>query len=148
MNLMNMYSADYLRTQIETASKEQLLIMFYDGAIRFTARARMAIERGDIQDRHYCIKKAHAVIAELAATLDHEIGGHIAEDLDSLYNYMLHELNTATVQNSTEPLVRVEEMLSGLRATWIQAIDIVKKDRTANIAPARPRPYSSLSIAL
>ena len=119
---MNPYSNDYLRNQITSASKEQLLLMFYDGAIRFTARARMAVERGDIEDRNYCIKKANAVISELQATLDHAIGGMIAENLDALYAYMLNELNTATVQNSTEPLVRVEEMLSGLRETWKQAI--------------------------
>lgn len=145
---MNMYSADYLRTQIETASKEQLLLMFYDGAIRFTARARMAVERGDIEDRCYCIKKAHAVIAELAATLDHDIGGTIAENLDSLYEYMLHELNIATVKNSAAPLVRVEEMLSGLRATWAQAIEKIKKERQSKTATARPAGYSAFSIAL
>ena len=148
MKTMNMYSADYLRTQIETASKEQLLLMFYDGAIRFTGRARLAIERGDIEDRNYCIKKANAVIAELDATLNHEIGGKIAQDLDSLYQYMLHELNVATIKNSAESLVRVEEMLSGLRATWVQAIDKVKKERQSKVVPVRPTAYSSLSIAL
>ena len=146
---MNPYSNDYLRNQITSASKEQLLLMFYDGAIRFTARARMAVERGDIEDRNYCIKKANAVISELQATLDHAIGGMIAENLDALYAYMLNELNTATVQNSTEPLVRVEEMLSGLRETWKQAIDKVKKEKMAAYPPsARPMAHTSLSVAL
>ncbi|WP_319588646.1 flagellar export chaperone FliS [uncultured Desulfobulbus sp.] len=145
---MNMYSNDYLRTQISTASKEQLLLMFYDGAIRFTGRARMAIERGDIQDRNYCIKKANAVIAELDATLNHSIGGKIAEDLDSLYTYMLNELNLATIHNSTEPLIKVEEMLSGLRETWVQAIDIVKKEKQSAMFPAKSMERGSFSIAL
>jgi flagellar secretion chaperone FliS len=145
---MNMYSNDYLRTQISTASKEQLLLMFYDGAIRFTGRARMAIERGDIQDRNYCIKKANAVIAELDATLNHSIGGKIAEDLDSLYNYMLNELNMATIHNSTEPLIKVEEMLSGLRETWVQAIGIVKKEKQSDMFSVKSMERGSFSIAL
>lgn len=146
---MNMYSNDYLRNQIAMASKEQLLLMFYDGAIRFTARARMAIERGDIEDRNYCIKKANAVISELQATLDHEIGGQIAENLDSLYVYMLNELNTATCKNAAEPLVRVEEMLSDLRETWKQAIDKVRKEKMgASMTAGRPMARASLSIAM
>lgn len=145
---MNMYNNDYLRTQISTASKEQLLIMFYDGAIRFIARAKMAIDRGDIEDRNYCIKKANAIIAELDATLDHSIGGDISKNLDALYGYMLHELNMASIKNSIEPLIKVEEMLSDLRSTWVQAIDKVKKSKypvSKSMQQSEPR---SLSIAL
>jgi flagellar secretion chaperone FliS len=145
---MNMYSNDYLRNQITTASKEQLLLMFYDGAIRFTARARMAIERGDIEDRNYCIKKANAVIAELDATLDHSIGGKIAEDLDALYAYMLNELNVATIKNSIEPLVKVEAMLSGLRETWAKAIEKVKIDRCKGMIPIQHAVAGSLAISM
>jgi flagellar secretion chaperone FliS len=145
---MNMYSNDYLRNQITTASKEQLLLMFYDGAIRFTARARMAIERGDIEDRNYCIKKANAVIAELDATLDHSIGGKIAEDLDALYAYMLNELNVATIKNSIEPLVKVEAMLSGLRETWAKAIEKVKTDRCKGMIPIQHAVAGSLAISM
>jgi len=145
---MNMYSNDYLRNQIASASKEQLMLMFYDGAIRFTGRARIAIEKGDIEGRNYCIKKANAIIAELAATLDHSIGGKIAEDLDALYAYMLGELNKATLKNSTEPLEIVEKMLSDLRETWVQAIDKVKKEKFGNAMPKNPMERAPLSIAL
>lgn len=145
---MNMYSNDYLRNQIASASKEQLMLMFYDGAIRFTGRARIAIEKGDIEGRNYCIKKANAIIAELSATLDHSIGGKIAEDLDALYAYMLGELNKATLKNSTEPLEIVEKMLSDLRATWVQAIEKVKKEKVGNALPKSPMDRAPLSIAL
>jgi len=145
---MNMYSNDYLRTQISTASKEQLLIMFYDGAIRFVVRAKMAIERDDIEDRNYCIQKAHAVISELDATLDHSIGGDISKNLDSLYVYMLHELNTANVKNSIEPLTIVENMLTDLRKTWLQAIDKVKKSKYPNSASMQQAGQRSFSIAM
>ena len=73
--MTNVYSENYLRNQIESSSKEQLLIMFYDGAIRFVTRAENAIRDNNIEQRSHCINKASAIIAELSATLDHEIGG-------------------------------------------------------------------------
>ncbi len=125
---MNMHSNDYLKNQIATASKEQLLIMFYDGAIRFTAQARHAVDNNDISGRTYGINKASAIITELAATLDHKIGKKIAEDLDALYAYMLNELNLANIKNDGSRLEIVENLLSDLRSTWVEAIQIQKQE--------------------
>ncbi|NOQ46689.1 MAG: flagellar export chaperone FliS, partial [Desulfobulbaceae bacterium] len=121
---MNMYSNNYLQNQIATSSPEQLLIMFYDGAIRFTMQAIGAIENDDIQQRTYTINKATAIISELAATLDHKVGGKIAKELDGLYAYMIRELNMANVKNDAALLEPVESILTDLRQTWVEAIDI------------------------
>ncbi len=51
--MTNAYSENYLRNQIESASKEQLLIMFYDGAISFVSRAENAIRENNIEQRNY-----------------------------------------------------------------------------------------------
>lgn len=148
---MNMYSNDYLKNQIATASKEQLLIMFYDGAIRFTLQAKQAMERKDIEGRNYAVNKATAIITELAATLDHDIGGKIAEDLDSLYAYMLKELNTVCIKNDQNSLDAIVKILNDLRKTWVQAIDIVKQERYAQSTPAKVQqhqPHRPFSVAL
>ena len=150
---MNMHSNDYLKNQIATASREQLLIMFYDGAIRFTSQARQAIGTGDIEGRNYGIQKASAIISELAATLDHKIGGQIAENLDALYAYMLNELNMANIKNDATRLERVEEMLADLRQTWVEAIRIAKQEQqqetvAAPEQPAQPTSYQPLSVSL
>ncbi len=144
-----MYSNDYLKNQIATASKEQLLIMFYDGAIRFTGQAKLAIEKKDIEGRNYAIQKASAIVTELEATLNHKIGGNIAEDLDALYAFMLKEYTSASVKNEITPLVTIENLLSDLRKTWVEAIAITKagKQRSNNI-PAEPQEYKPLSVAL
>ncbi len=143
-----MNSNNYLKNQIATASKEQLLIMFYDGAIRFTAQARLAIEKQDIEGRNYGIQKASAIVTELAATLDHNIGGKIAEDLDALYAFMLKEYNNASVKNDISPLVTIEKILSDLRQAWVQAIDITKAQKQKNIPVKQPNEYKPLSVAL
>lgn len=147
---MNMYSNDYLKNQIASASKEQLLIMFYDGAIRFTGQAKQAIENSDIERRNYTINKASAIVSELAATLDHDIGGKIAEDLDALYNYMLSEYNLATVKNSVTPLENIETILVDLRETWVQAIETIKAEQQEIVpsSPTTPQQYRPLSVAM
>lgn len=145
---MNAYSSNYLKNQIDTASREQLLIMFYDGALRFTAQAGQAIKDGHIERRNYAINKATAILSELAATLDHSIGEKIAEDLDALYAYMIGELNKANWKNNAALLEPVESILTELRQTWQQAIDLNRK-------PAQPAPlhagqaqHSPFSVSL
>jgi len=145
---MNMHSNDYLKNQIATASKEQLLIMFYDGAIRFTAQARHAVDNKDIAARTYGINKASAIISELAATLDHKIGGKIAEDLDSLYAYMLNELNLANIKNDGDRLKIVESLLTDLRATWVEAIKIQRHETHGVTANPQKETHHPLSVAM
>ncbi len=145
---MNMYSNDYLQNQIATASKEQLLIMFYDGAIRFLAQARLGIENNDITGRTYGINKASAIISELSATLDHKIGGKVAEDLDALYAYMLNELTMANMKNDGDRLETVITMLADLRKTWLEAIQIQREERHGITANTPRAPHQSLSVAM
>lgn len=148
---MNMHSNDYLKNQIATASREQLLIMFYDGALRFIAQAKIAITDEEISERNYSIGKASAIISELAATLDHKIGGEIAKNLDALYTFMLNELNMANIKNDTTRLETVENLLADLRQTWLEAIKIQRQEAhglVADTSAATPSTYQPLSVAM
>ena len=120
---MNGYN-QYQQNSIATASKEQILIMLYDGAIRFSKQAKECIEKNDMAGKGKYIGKTMAIISEFANTLDHEIGGEIAKNLDALYSFMLKELSTANVQNDSSRIDPVCNMLCELRATWAEAIDI------------------------
>ena len=144
--MTNAYSENYLRNQIESASREQLLIMFYDGAIRFVTRAENAIRDNNIEQRNYCINKASAIVAELSATLDHEIGGQIASDLEALYDFMHRELIKANIENSLAPLETVKTLLTDLNETWKRAIEINKKASASSFA--EDNHYKPLSVAL
>jgi len=120
---MNGYS-QYQSNQIATASREQILLMLYDGAIRFCKQAKVAIKENDIPSKGKFISKAMAIITEFSNTLDHEIGGEIAENLDALYTFMLKELTNANLKNDPKPVDTTCTMLCELRATWAEAIDI------------------------
>lgn len=125
---MNAYANQYLENTVRSASPEQLMLMLYDGAIRFIAQGIQAIDKGLKDKRAYYINKATAIVSEFSATLDHNQNGKLAEDLDALYGYMLRQLMQANLDNDAEPLREVQKMLSELRATWAQAIELNKKE--------------------
>ena len=114
----------YQNNQIATASREQILLMLYDGAIRFCKQAKAAIEAKDAATKGTYISKTVAIITEFSNSLDHEIGGDIASNLDALYNFMLAELSKANINNDPGKIDTVCNMLCELRATWAEAIEI------------------------
>lgn len=126
---MNAYMNHYQTNQILTASQEQILIMLYDGAIRFCRQAIIANDTGNTLTKLEKISKTFAIITEFSNSLNHEIGGEIAADLDGLYHFMLRELNLARTDTSGEQLRNVEKLLVDLRETWGEAIEINKKDQ-------------------
>jgi len=136
---MNAYTNQYQQQQyqqnlINTATPEQILLMLYDGAIRFTRQAMMAGEKGNQPEKLGRISKAMAIIVEFSNTLDHEVGGQIAADLDGLYQFMIRELNAARKDETGEKLKTVERLLVDLRETWGQAVDINRGQQGATNA--------------
>lgn len=149
------YMNQYFENQVNTASPEQLLIMLYNGAIRFVGEAEEAMANKKIAYRGERISKAIAILSELSATLDHEIGGEIAANLESLYDYMIRTLLAANIQDDASKLVEVREMLSGMRDTWLDAIDKVRSEQAAEVSEsvakkfeAAPAGYRPLAVAL
>ncbi|MEA3468757.1 MAG: flagellar export chaperone FliS [Thermodesulfobacteriota bacterium] len=126
---MNTYMNQYQNNHIQTASPEKILIMLYDGAIRFCRQAIEAMAEGNKEVQNEKISRTMAIVAEFAISLDHEIGGEIATDLDSLYMFMIRELTRANIEKDRKALETVEELLSGLRDTWVKAADIYAKER-------------------
>lgn len=126
---MNHYQQNqYQHNQIMTASQEQILLMLYDGAIKFCRQAIAADEAGNMAEKLGRIAKVFAIITEFSNSLNHEIGGEIAADLDGLYHFMLRELNKARTDKSGDYLRNVEKLLVDLRLTWGEAVEINKKE--------------------
>lgn len=135
---MNGYTNQYLANTVNSASPEQLMLMLYDGAIRFVSLGIQAIENGLIDKRAYYINKTSAIVSEFAATLDHNQDAKLAEDLDALYGYMLRRMLEANLKNDTAPLIEVKKLLSDLRATWAQAITINKQELRESAGVSSP----------
>ena len=104
----------YKQMQIKTASPGKLLLMLYQGAIKFMKLAKKNIKEGKIEESHKNIIKAQNIILELQSTLNKEEGGEIASRLESLYDYMYRELIQANLNKNTKHLDNVIPLVKEL----------------------------------
>ena len=112
----------YQKVQVETAGRGSLLLMLYEGALRFLRRARKSLEEGDLQGAHNNLLRVEDIISELMASLDLEKGGEVAPALYSLYDFMYQLLLEANLKKEPQPLDVVEKMLEELRDAWKEVL--------------------------
>ena len=110
----------YRRVESESRSPLELVVMLYDGALRFVNDARDAHARRDLRARGTAISKTLAIIGELQNTLDMERGGAVAEQLDNLYTYINSRLLDVTMKQDITACDEVHKLLSTLRDSWAQ----------------------------
>lgn len=120
MAVMNAYQ-QYQESQVLTASKGKLLLMAYDGAIRFIRQAQLSMAEKDYAGQNTNLQKAQRIILELIATLNMKVGGDLAQRLLQLYEYMFNRLVEANVTDSQETLEEVQRLLTDLRSAWEEA---------------------------
>ena len=111
----------YRRTEAQSASPMQLVVMLYDGALRFLSEARAAQTTGDLARRAHALRRVTAIVAECHSTLDLERGGAVAADLDRLYSYISTRLLDVTVHRDATALEEVHKLMTTLRQAWAEA---------------------------
>ncbi len=109
----------YRQTEIQSRNPLELVVMLYDGALRFTADAREAMVRRDIRGRQQHLSRAMAIVSELQSTLDMETGGEVAERLDKLYGFVRDRLVDASAKQELQPLDEARRVLTTLREGWL-----------------------------
>lgn len=119
MNQANAYNA-YKNNSVTAASPTKLVLMLYDGAIKFLKQAEQALEVKDVSQANKYIQKAQDIIMEFMTTLNFEEGGDIARNLHKLYDYMFRRLVSANVNKDVEGVIEVKKYLEELRDTWAQ----------------------------
>lgn len=123
------YAQVGLETSVNSASPEKLIALLFDGARTAIARARMALEQGNVPARGAALSKAIAIVSEgLKAALDRERGGEIAENLYQLYDYIERCLLLANLHADAARLDEADRLLADLAGAW--------KEMTAASAPA------------
>lgn len=117
----------YKKVSVESANQEKILLMLYEGAIRFAKQAKIACEQKKIAEKGELIGKCYDILMELASTLDFDKGGDIAVNLEQLYIYSLEELTRANITSNTAHLDNVISVLNTLLDGWKEAIQQIKK---------------------
>jgi len=110
----------YQQTAVETASPERLIIMLYDGAVKFINQAKISMNEGNIEETNKALLKTQDIISELMIGLNMEIG-EVAQNLYNLYDYFKRRLVEANTKKDIAILDEVLGHLVELRDTWVAA---------------------------
>jgi len=116
---VNGYQA-YQKNKYSTASPHKLITMLYDGAIRFANQAIGFIEQRDIQGKASAIHRFQEIIYELISCLNFKEGKQLADNLYSLYNYIIELSNKSSVEMSIEPLKEAIGIITEIKSAWEQ----------------------------
>lgn len=121
MPAANPYASVPERT-VMNASKEELTLLLYEGAIKFCDQALQAMAQNNFTRAHLLIARAEDIIRELQITLDHRYA--IAQNFDSLYEYMNRRLAEGFLKKDSSIIMEIRGLLRELRDTWKEAIKI------------------------
>ncbi len=116
---VNAYAKIGLESNVIAADPHKLISMLYQGALLAIANAKNAILRKDIPTKGSSISNAIMIIDDgLKASLNKDVGGELALNLDALYGYMTQRLLTANLKSDMEALDEVARLLNELKGAW------------------------------
>lgn len=116
MYTANPYNA-YKQNTVNMASKDQLLLMLVDGAVKYTKLARLAIEKRDIPRAHKELIRVQDIFTELMVTLDRN-AGEVAENLFNLYEFIKRRLAQANIKKDVAIIDEVLPLIEEVRDMW------------------------------
>lgn len=116
----NPSAAAYRQQSVLTATPGQLVVMLYDGALRFLLQASTAMGAGDERTADAKLRRAEAIIDELHGTLDKERGGEVASRLEGVYVFCRRRLIEARIERDATIVASISELLGELREAWVE----------------------------
>ena len=117
----------YKETQITTTDPGTVLLLLYQGAIDALNRAAGFMAAGNMADKGKQILKANDIINQFISSLDFEVGGELAHNLEGLYRFMLEQILFANAHNEAKPLTTVVSLLTTLKSGWDEAVALQRK---------------------
>ena len=114
----------YQKNAIMTASKAELTLMLYDGAIKFCNIALSGFEKKEYEKINTNLKKAQAIITEFRATLDCKYP--VWEDFERVYDYIYRCLIDANIHKDAEKLQEALKYIREMRDTWKEVMRLNK----------------------
>jgi flagellar protein FliS len=135
MSPASSYARLYQTQSVLTTSPGQLVLMLYDGALKFIDQARDALNLPEetpkrIERINTALTKAQNIIIELQSSLNHEAGGDYSAELDRLYDYYLRRLHEANLRKNEVPVIEVERLLRQLRDGWAEMLRKQQSDNS------------------
>lgn len=112
------YSSVKVHSSVETASPHRLIQMLFEGALERIAQAKGAMAQNQIARKGELIGKAVAIVGGLQGSLNDKEGGHLAANLDELYDYIIRRLSQANYENNAAYLDECGHLLGEIKTAW------------------------------
>ena len=131
----------YRATKVQTAGSVDLVVMLYQGAVKFIRLGMEAMDRDDSKAAHESLVRAQDIVVELLGSLNREEGGQIASQLSGVYDYCFRRLVSANIKKDPDPAREVLRIMRELGSAW-QQIALQQRQAHAAGAPSsmvRPR---------
>ena len=119
----------YTNHSAQTATPGQLVVMLYDGFLRFAAQGQAALASGEIEEAGKKLTRAQDIVTELRVTLD-MTQGIIAQNLASLYTYVSERLTAARLNRDPDEIDHAVRCMSDLRIAWVQIASVARPATT------------------
>ena len=116
----------YKAQSVQTASPGKLVLMLFDGYLRFTTAARNAFDETDMTKKNEGINnnliRAQNIVTELQSSLDMSVPGELPGTLYRLYDYVLHQLQQANLHKKAETIDEADKVINELREAWAEML--------------------------
>jgi flagellar protein FliS len=120
-------SQSYRTLAVETASPGRLILMLFDGAVRFLGAAEAGFEIEELRDRNEAINnnlvRVQNIVTELQRSLDLKKGGEFARNMYALYDFMNTQIMEANIRKDVEPVKIVSRLLGEIRDAWQEMLE-------------------------
>lgn len=137
----------YLRTQVMTAAPEELRLLLFDGAIRFTQMARDGLADQNPERAYEGITRAQAILMELINSLRPEHDPELCQNLSALYTFMYARLVDAGTERDAAMVDEVLELLQFERHTWVMVMDkLIESNRESSEIQSLGTGTTSISV--
>lgn len=134
----------YKSSSVHTANPGQLVLMLYDGALKFMSLAEQGMESSDPRVRNESMNnnliKAQNILAELQSSLDMKVPGDFAKTMFGLYDFMIRQLQEANIKKTVGPIKTVQRMLKDIRDAWEEMLKKMAKENAEAAAAASTAP--------
>ena len=116
----------YKAQSVQTASPGRLVLMLFDGCLRFTLAASKAFDEEEFTKRNEDINnnliRAQNIVTELQSSLDMSVPGDLPGTLFRLYDFVMHKLQQANLKKEREPIAEAEKIINELRDAWAEML--------------------------
>lgn len=141
---MNKAAHAYFKTNVSTTDQGHLLIMLYDGALKFLQQAREKILAKDYAAKGILISKVIDIINELSGSLNIEKGGSLATNLNNLYFLCTARLLQANLKLDLNALDSVVKIIEGLRSAYAEILNRPEAKSAVQQISQRMQPAGSV----